>query len=504
MSELEIKLHVEAGRRDHLLDALGRRRIRKATLSAIYFDTPDLLLARRRFALRLRKEDGHWVQTLKGPGRGRGAERLEDEVAVAADGTPERGDAAVPALDLDRHAHSTVGRRLRALLRRAKRPALAEVCRTEVTRSRRLLNAHGAAVEWALDEGELTAAGRTRPISELELEFKRGDPAGLYASAHDWAALHGLWIDPVSKSERGGLLFEDEAFNAPVKAVSAPWDGKEATTLDGDAMLRRMVSACLAQILPNAGELARGSEDAEHVHQLRVGLRRLRSVAWGMKPFAAGLPDGWEDAVMPVFAALGQARDRHVRATSIAPALRRAGAPVDGFAPASEAEAKALRQLVRGAGFQGMLMRLMAFAHEVGPDADRAGDGSGLAHLARQLRKLARQVNGDARRFDELPFAGQHRVRKRLKRLRYLAEFAAPAFDRRAVKAWFDRVSPAQDDLGSYVDAALAAKRFEALAASDPGAWFAVGWLRARGKTAARAGRKSLERLRRATAFWAG
>src|ERR1700754_4410439 len=110
MSGREIKLHVEAGRRDRLLDALGRRRLRRSALSAIYFDTSDLLLSRHRIALRLRNEDGHWVQTLKGS-KGGADDRLEHEVPVVAD------DASVPALDLDRHRHSKAGRGLRALLK---------------------------------------------------------------------------------------------------------------------------------------------------------------------------------------------------------------------------------------------------------------------------------------------------------------------------------------------------------------------------------------------------
>ncbi|MBW8777741.1 MAG: CYTH domain-containing protein, partial [Burkholderiales bacterium] len=201
MTEREIKLHVDSGRRGRLLDALGHRRIRRSALAAIYFDTPDLLLSRHRFALRLRSEDGHWVQTLKAS-KADAAGRLEHEVPVEADGA----DGEAPPLDLSRHRDSKAGRRLRALLRRHEHPTLVESCRTEVTRLRRVLRTRGAVVEWALDEGEVTAAGRSQPISELELELKSGDPAGLYGLAHDWEALHGLWVDPVSKSERGALL----------------------------------------------------------------------------------------------------------------------------------------------------------------------------------------------------------------------------------------------------------------------------------------------------------
>jgi len=299
------------------------------------------------------------------------------------------------------------------------------------------------------------------------------------------------------------LLSVDKPFKPAAKAAPPSWSGKELRRLDGATMLRRMVASCLDQIQANAGEIARGSAEVEHVHQLRVGLRRLRSVARGMKRFATRLPEGWEAAIKPVFAALGESRDRHVLATDIAPRLQRAGAPMFDLPPASPADAKAIQDLVRGAAFQGVVARLQSFANaSSADDADRAARGSGLAALVRRLRQLARQVTRDARRFEELPFARQHGLRKRLKRLRYLAEFAAAAFDRDEVDAWLKKVSPAQDALGAYIDDVQAGVRFAALAATQPGAWFALGWLRSREKQSVRAGRKALERLRRSTAFW--
>jgi triphosphatase len=63
-------------------------------------------------------------------------------------------------------------------------------------------------------------------------------------------------------------------------------------------------------------------------------------------------------------------------------------------------------------------------------------------------------------------------------------------------------VAPAQDALGAYIDDVQAGVRFAALATTEPGAWFALGWLRSREQRSARAGRKALQRLRRSTAFW--
>ncbi|MFL6629127.1 MAG: CHAD domain-containing protein, partial [Vitreoscilla sp.] len=288
---------------------------------------------------------------------------------------------------------------------------------------------------------------------------------------------------------------------APVKAARPPWSGKQLRGMDGDALLRRMVGACLDQVEPNAAAIARGSRDPGHVHQLRVGLRRLRSAARGMAPFAVAMPHGWEPAVRPVFDALGQSRDAFIRASELAPKLRAAGAACVDDVPPSEEAARALAQRVGSAAFAGAVQRLRAFA-EAAPDRVPGEDGSGLARLVGRLRKLNRQVTRLAGHFDELPFEAQHRARKRLKRLRYLAEFAAPAFASGDVRRWLRRVSDAQDALGRHIDRVRAGRHYAELAAGRPDAWFAVGWLRAKSERSARAARKALLRLRDADGFW--
>jgi triphosphatase len=288
---------------------------------------------------------------------------------------------------------------------------------------------------------------------------------------------------------------------APVKAAPPAWSGKQLRRMDGQALLRRMVGASLDHVEPNAAAIARGSRDPEHVHQLRVGLRRLRSAARGMAPFAAAMPHGWEPAVMSVFDVLGQSRDRFVRITTLAPKLRAAGAAFVDDASSSEQDARALVLRVGSAGFTGALLRLRAFADAV-PDQAPADDGSGLARLVDRLRRLSRQVTRHARHFDELPFEAQHRARKRLKRLRYLAEFAAPAFARDDVRRWLHRVSLAQDALGKHIDRVLAARHYAELATRHPEAWFAVGWLRAKSERSGRAARDAVLRLRDADGFW--
>ncbi|HEX4510875.1 MAG TPA: CYTH and CHAD domain-containing protein [Burkholderiaceae bacterium] len=516
MSELEIKFQVPAGARDSLLHAIGSKHLQQVELHARYFDTADRLLGRHQLALRLRREGDQWVQTLKGalPHR---LERQEDNVALP--GASAEGLQVLP----ERHAATDVGERLAKLLKAHGRPALSEAFRTDVRRGTRVLEAHGVVVEWALDQGAITAGGRTRPLLELELEVKAGDPAGLYAVAQDWQSRHGLWIDPISKAERGALLQDDQPYARAVKAKPPRFH----KGIEGGELLRAIVAACLSQILPNAAELAGGSELPEHVHQLRVGLRRLRTALREFGSTSDGPDPSGQAPIETAFAALGEARDRYVLAQSLRPLLVRAGAPLadpaDATGSAMPDEATLIaraRDLVRGQAFQAALLQLLAYAHPprredrsrpngaARVDASPASDGVSSEGVdarndARDhLRRLHRQVTRRAEAFETLDILDQHKVRKRLKRLRYLAEFVAPLFKPRRVETWLNALEPAQDELGRHVDHAMAAQRFAHLATQDPRAWFAAGWLSCGLEGTARDARKSLERFARAAVFW--
>ena len=55
----------------------------------------------------------------------------------------------------------------------------------------------------------------------------------------------------------------------------------------------------------------------------------------------------------------------------------------------------------------------------------------------------------DGRKFEKLATERQHRVRKRLKRLRYLGEFLAPLFGKDDTEAFLARLKPCRMPWGS-------------------------------------------------------
>jgi CHAD domain-containing protein len=109
----------------------------------------------------------------------------------------------------------------------------------------------------------------------------------------------------------------------------------------------------------------------------------------------------------------------------------------------------------------------------------------------------------DAKRFEELDEPARHRVRKRLKRLRYLSELVAPLYKRGRVKRFLDTLEPAQDELGRYIDLVVATTlAHEMIEGGDARAWFNVGWLKAQVPRAVERCGKCLRQVVDADPFW--
>jgi triphosphatase len=474
VQEVELKFQVPADRRLIVDAALaGRSPGRRVRLQAAYYDLPDRALAQAGLALRVRREGPRCVQTLKGPGRD-GMSRVEHSVVLPS---PAR---VAPEPDPAHHAGTKVGARLLALLDRHPGAALEMRYRTDVLRRTRLLRTRLGVLELAFDQGSVESGDRRIELSELEIELKSGSPLAVIECARSWQRRYGLWLDTRSKAERGDLLARGESVAAA--RMASPVELTRGMTVA--EALRAVQRNCADQIVVNASQIASGEHDAEHVHQLRVGLRRLRSA---LRLFAgAGSAPALADAAAAVFRSLGSARDRDVLAgvfgselqSALAgieldevPMLNRAGAPV--LAPVDA---------VRATPAQTLLLDLLAAGSAAVDEPDsRIKAATGLRkQLVRRLDRWHRVVLADAERFEQLDRDERHVLRKRLKRLRYGVEFAAGLFGKRALRRYLRRLSAAQDRLGELTDVVMATRVFERARFADPRARVALGWLAAR------------------------
>ncbi|MDB5848443.1 MAG: hypothetical protein JWP29_2195 [Rhodoferax sp.] len=508
--EIEFKFAVPPKRLKAVEAEIRNGECRHIALKARYFDTVDGRLAAHGVALRLRLEGSHWVQTVKAIVDGQGPlHRLEHNVDIdtSADG------ATPPVPDARRHRGTPVGRLLDQLLGRGKHAApLVQTMATDIARLLRHVRVGGSTVELALDVGQVMGgaeesgdggAPRVSPVCELELELVDGEVADLVALSAGWAQRHGLWFSTVSKAERGLRLALPPDASHAVKATPPHYGDAKPAALSGLGIQRAVVAACLAQVLPNASEVASGNEEAEVVHQLRVGIRRLRSALReldGLTP--AAFDPAWQTALTDVFRVLGVRRDGELLRTALAERLQAAGAPAVDLPPEVVTPA-ALGKAVRAPAFQATLVALIGFT-AVDAEESARPDAAPRDLLRQRLRKLHRQVLRGGRHFESLSSEDQHSVRKRLKRLRYLVEFAGPLFDAKQAARYADQLEPAQDALGAFNDDAVALRAYREAAEQAPQAWFAVGWLSARQAAQAVACRKVLRRLEKLPRFWKG
>lgn len=501
--EIEFKFLVPPERLAELEAALRAGAFEPIDLQARYFDTRDGALAKADVALRMRKEGDHWVQTAKARGDGP-LDRFEHNVDLGDPTDP----TALP--DIRLHEGTHVGRVLEKVIGDA---ALIETFSTAIHRIVRLETVSDTQVEFALDVGRVIAQGhdgaanRESPVCELEIELVHGDVAVLTAVAQRWVAQYGLALSTVSKAERGQRLLEGDKPAAAVKAKAPVFSTVDDKMPDGAEIQRRVVCACLAQILPNASEVAAGSEDAEAVHQLRIGIRRLRTALRELDGLAEGQFDpAWQGPLRHTFAALGRSRDGELLTTKTQPLLEAAGGPqIATVAETAETSGMTVTETVRLAPFQIVLVELIGFVTQASVEAPADGieePAKARKYIGKRLTGLQRKVVKGGRRFESLAPEEQHIVRKRLKRLRYLAEFVAPLFDEKHAEKYIQKLTPAQDTLGEFNDMSVAAVSYRRLAVKDQRAWFGVGWLYASQQAAARDCRKSLEKIEDARKFW--
>jgi inorganic triphosphatase YgiF len=538
--EIELKFLVPRHAREALAAEMARASatLERRSLAAIYLDTPDRRLAREGIAWRLRREGRRWVQTLKAAGPN-ALERFEHEVLRPG---------AIP--DASLHAGTGVGDRLMSLLRKAESAGkVAGVrYRTEVRRTLRRVRTRGAVVEVAFDEGRILAGGgpasasgaqappRPLRICEIEFELVSGSPRAMLALAERWRKRFGLILDPRSKAERGDRLAEGSPFPSLRKGL-APDYPRDETAIEA---FGSVLDECLAQVLRNAIGLIDGDPAmrVDHVHQLRVGIRRLRSGLRSFRGWVPAPPQPLVDGLRELFATLGMSRDADVLDSGVARSLSEAGAPPLVARPAGAGPDP--REALRSATVQQLLLAwldwrvglvddALAQARQAAPaqvvdsglEAGVGADagvgvgvgvgatladvgaapidaGAGMARGAgqvlacgsdpadfhrlaeRRLRRWHRRLAADAKAFDTLDDTALHSLRKRIKRQRYAVEFFAPVLRHAMLARYLKRLTAVQDRMGELNDLFVARARYQALVAQDPAAWFALGWLAAR------------------------
>ena len=447
--------------------AVARGRPRTTRLTTTYYDTPNGDFAAAGVALRLRHAGGRWLQTVKGRG------------AVAA-GLHRRAEyewpLAAPQLDRAKLA----GTPWRKLFETSG--AYRRVFATDVHRSEQpLAFADGTRATLCLDIGEIRAGRRRAPVSEIEVELEAGDPSRLYELASALAADLPLRIEHASKAARGYALATDST-PEPRRAR----DVALATEATVPATLAALGAECVAHIEANATAM-RNETDAEYLHQLRVGWRRLRSL---LRLAAAIAPaekiDALDAELRWLGSQLGPARDYDVFALET---LRKVAAEFRGEPGIVRLRARAAahrrraektaREAAASTRLQKLLIELGALFATLGPGTDASPPARDWVRplLDERHDKLRRR----ARHAHRLGQDERHKARVAAKRLRYVAEFFAPLFSTKRADAYLSALSKLQSALGRLNDLAVARRLIDELAPREdpaPGIAHAGGVVR--------------------------
>jgi len=205
--------------------------------------------------------------------------------------------------------------------------------------------------------------------------------------------------------------------------------------------------AALEQIAANAAGAAAG-RDPEFLHQLRVGVRRLRSA---LRAFRELLRRRRADAVerpwRSMMQTFGSARDWDV----FQGGLQLGDLQLEAAKRRGEAQRLA-RLLVKSSRFRQAYRRTFEWTQSR-PWRRSADPAERLPHFARRaLGHLHEGLRETARGIDWRDAPRRHRVRIRVKRMRYGCDFFASAFSQHGVQAYLEKLRTLQDILGEMND----------------------------------------------------
>lgn len=190
-AEYELKYRADAGTQTAIaMDYPGSwERIHMQTT---YFDTPSGLLSAKRYMLRIRKENGVCVCTLKTPGKGNARGEWEVKSGHISSAAAELCKLGAPP-DLAELC----------------KEGLVSICGAEFIRQARVLETPDFTAELALDKGILFSSCRKIPLCEIEIELKSGSKDALDVFAESFAARYGLRSEEKSKFARALSLYRE-------------------------------------------------------------------------------------------------------------------------------------------------------------------------------------------------------------------------------------------------------------------------------------------------------
>jgi inorganic triphosphatase YgiF len=448
--EVELKLEFRPKALSQLRRAIGKLGNEVAAagpsqeLVSTYFDSAKQKLRSHGISLRIRRLGKRRLQTIKWS-RPALFDRGETETPLSGSGPDWKAARGTPLEHL-----------LDKKVRRSVRPAF----ETRVRRTVYSVKTRSAEIELAVDQGSIRAGRRSTPVHEIELELKQGQAAELFRFARELSRNIPARLALKSKAERGYELLNGKA---PL-AVKAEHIGlRSATTAEAFRIIAR---SCLGQIIAN--EQGVEAADSESLHQMRVGVRRLRAAISLFSDVAAGpATDEIKPELKWITGELSPARDIDVYIAEVLDPLREQhrgnGDFLGLYRLFARSRKDAFNRAIEAIGsdrYRRLSIELAAWI-----EAGKWDKGDGVGELpieryaAQRLGHRRKKIIKKSKAFEELDARQRHKLRIAVKKLRYGTEFVGSAFSgKRAEKRHHDMAAAlkrVQDYLGGLNDIAV-------------------------------------------------
>ncbi|MDR2219893.1 MAG: CHAD domain-containing protein [Methylobacillus sp.] len=488
--EIELKLRVRAADLPRLRRHPAIQHAQPVTrrLVSTYYDTPDLALLDADLSLRVRRMSGKWFQAVKSAGHSiAGLHQRAEWEDIIARGEPDFSKITDPALT-------------KIFDQPKLRAALSPIFTTDVRRTEWQLQLGDSAIEMALDVGNLIVGEKKEPICEVELELKSGEPVRLFEFALTLLQDIPFHIENVSKAQRGYAHYRPQA-----PAIRRAKNIQLTHDMPPAQACRAMLRECLAHLQGNHDAVLHG--ESEGIHQMRVALRRMRSV---MAIFTDFMPptDALKNEIRWLTTTLGAARDLDVLLEETLPALPESLAH-PGLAlikRRARKRAQTARQDVMAAldsqRYQHLLLQLAVWMENPAPATEQKLHTHASSLLARRYRKLRKRGKL------ELNAEQRHELRILAKKLRYATEFFAGLHNTKATNRFLRRLAPLLELLGELNDLEVTSRLLDTLHDTRPhpalheARLLIIGWRAARNEYRLTRFKPHWERFMRTEIFW--
>jgi len=352
--------------------------------------------------------------------------------------------------------------------KRCARRGLARVFATNVERETWLLQLGRTQIECAIDRGVIASERKKAAISEVELELKSGQPPRIYELAHRLNAIVPLRIETKSKEARGYDLVEHAKLAAPKAGpilINPPMSVREC--------LAAIAQPCIAHVLASAN-FAYKNNDPEGTHQLRVAIRRMRAA---FSIFHRAMPENYRLRLaveLQTFAQkLGAARDWDVLVEETIASMpirlrkQRSTKRLIRIARARRAEGdESAHASLRDPQYTEILLQLASWADsQFGSNGSLPQEGKWkpdllagpapafAAEAIQTFHDKARKLGTKVRELDPPEI---HRLRIRIKKLRYAMEFFGSLWPNRRTERYLAALKDLQEALGEFHDTTVA------------------------------------------------